>query len=107
MPTITISKRVMNIIVAVVAVFTLAGAIWGFDERYISAAELKQSNKQIHLRMDEAEYRGLTESYYRTKDLIRTNPNSSDLKEQLEQIRTERIKVKENIDKAIRSTNGD
>ena len=82
-------------------ILTLITGIWLVDDRYVSAKDLKQVKEQIFLRMDINEYRELTKQYYELRKLVRENPNSVELKEQLEEVKKERAELKKKIDDKV------
>ena len=94
----------MKIIVAVVAIVSLIAAAWAWDEKYISADELKDQMKQergrVNLKIDMYEHRQLIQEVYRIKGLLRENPGSQDLKDQLEETKKERDDIRNRIDQA-------
>jgi len=57
--------------------------------------------QQIYLRIDTYEYRELTKQYYELKKLVRENPDSEELVEQLEEVKLERAELKERIDNML------
>jgi len=93
-------KKIFGTIVLVISLIT---GVWLIDDRYISASELTQAKNQIYLKMDTAEYRYLTEQYYKFKELLKKDPNDTDLKQQFEEIKKEREEVKRKIDKLLRN----
>tara|TARA_Y100000296_G_scaffold37328_2_gene43265 strand:+ start:2586 stop:2873 length:288 start_codon:yes stop_codon:yes gene_type:complete len=82
-------------------ILTFITGIWLVDDRYVSAKDLKQVKEQIFLRMDINEYRELTKQYYELRKLVRENPNSVELKEQLEEVKKERAELKKKIDDKV------
>ena len=82
-------------------ILTFITGIWLVDDRYVSAKDLKQVKEQIFLRMDINEYRELTKQYYERRKLVRENPNSVELKEQLEEVKKERAELKKKIDDKV------
>lgn len=98
------NKKVLSIIGTVVLVISLLSGVWLVDDRYISAAELGKAAKQIHLRLDETEYRYLTEQYFRLKLLEAQSPApvSEEIKKQVEEVEKQRKEVKEKIDATLR-----
>jgi len=67
----------------------------------VDAKEQQTMKQQIYLRIDTYEYRELTKQYYELKKLVRENPDSEELVEQLEEVKLERAELKERIDNML------
>lgn len=79
-------------------ILTFIFGIWFADDRYISAKELNQEKKQIYIKMNMSDYRALTKQYYEYRKLIKENMDDSTLRDEFNDIKKERIKLKEKID---------
>jgi len=90
--------RLLRTLGSVVLIITFITGIWFIDDRYIDAKELNNQKEQINLRIDTYEYRELTKQYYELKKLVRENPDSQELKEQLKEVEKERAELKKRID---------
>ena len=82
-------------------VITFITGVWLIDDRYVDAKEQQTMKQQIYLRIDTYEYRELTKQYYELKKLVRENPDSEELLEQLEEVKLERAELKERIDNML------
>jgi len=82
-------------------VITFITGVWLIDDRYVDAKEQQTMKQQIYLRIDTYEYRELTKQYYELKKLLRENPDSEELVEQLEEVKLERAELKERIDNML------
>jgi|TARA_B100001079_G_scaffold268619_1_gene279353 ubiquinone/menaquinone biosynthesis C-methylase UbiE len=82
-------------------VITFITGVWLIDDRYVDAKEQQTMKQQIYLRIDTYEYRELTKQYYELKKLVRENPDSEELVEQLEEVKLERAELKERIDNML------
>ena len=82
-------------------VITFITGVWLIDDRYVDAKEQQTMKQQIYLRIDTYEYRELTKQYYELKKLVRDNPDSEELVEQLEEVKLERAELKERIDNML------
>ncbi len=90
--------RLLKTLGSAALIITFITGIWFIDDRYVDAKELKSQKEQIYLRIDTYEYRELTKQYYELKKLIRENPESIELKEQLKEVEKERAELKKRID---------
>ncbi len=90
--------RIFRTLGSIALIITFITSIWFIDDRYVDAKELKTQKEQINLRIDTYEYRELTKQYYELKKLVRENPESIELKEQLKEIEKERTELKKRID---------
>jgi len=90
--------RIFRTLGSIALIITFITGIWFIDDRYVDAKELKTQKEQINLRIDTYEYRELTKQYYELKKLVRENPESIELKEQLKEIEKERTELKKRID---------
>ena len=90
--------KILRILTSIVLIITFITGIWFIDDRYVDAKELKSQKEQINLRIDTYEYRELTKQYYELKKLVRENPESIELKEQLKEVEKERAELKKRID---------
>ena len=90
--------KILRILTSIVLIITFITGIWFIDDRYVDAKELKSQKEQINLRIDTYEYRELTKQYYELKKLVRENPDSQELKEQLKEVEKERAELKKRID---------
>ena len=90
--------RILRTLTSIVLIITFITGIWFIDDRYVDAKELKSQKEQIYLRIDTYEYRELTKQYYELKKLVRENPESIELKEQLREVEKERAELKKSID---------
>ncbi len=88
--------KILKTLGSAVLIITFITGIWFIDDRYVDAKEIKDIKEQINLRIDTYEYRELTKQYYELKKLVRENPESIELKEQLKEVekRTSRVKKK-------------
>ena len=93
--------RILRTLTSIVLIITFITGIWFIDDRYVDAKELKSQKEQIYLRIDTYEYRELTKQYYELKKLIRENPESIELKEQLKEVEKEREELKKKIDSKL------
>jgi len=82
-------------------ILTLITGIWFIDDRYVDAKDLNNLKEQINLRIDTYEYRELTKQYYELKKLIRENPDSEELKDQLKEVEEERKEIRKRIDNKL------
>ena len=82
-------------------ILTLITGIWFIDDRYLDAKDLNNLKEQINLRIDTYEYRELTKQYYELKKLIRENPDSEELKDQLKEVEEERKDIRKRIDNKL------
>ena len=89
---------ILRILGGTALILTLITGIWFVDDRYVNAKDLNNLKEQIYLRIDTNEYRELTKQYYELKKLVRENPDSEELKEQLKEIKKEREELKKRID---------
>ncbi len=80
---------ILRILGSAALILTLITGIWFVDDRYVNAKDLNNLKEQIYLRIDTNEYRELTKQYYELKKLVRENPDSEELKEQLIEIKKE------------------
>jgi hypothetical protein len=116
--------NIWTIIKNIGIVGSLIVGVWLVDDRFTSATELKQSEKNvymvveqsekninlcmeknkrdIYMKMDVNEYRILTKEYYKYKELCNRNPNDAGLRRQLQAIEKERKAVKDRIDRSLR-----
>ena len=90
--------RILRILGSAALIITFITGIWFIDDRYVDAKEVQSIKEQIYLRIDTNEYRELTKQYYELKKLVRENPDSEELKEQLKEIKKEREELKKRID---------
>jgi len=90
--------RILRILGSAALIITFITGIWFIDDRYVDAKEVQSLKEQIYLRIDTNEYRELTKQYYELKKLVRENPDSEELKEQLKEIKKEREELKKRID---------
>ena len=117
--------NIWTIIKSIGIVISLVAGIWLVDDRYTSATELKQFEKNtimvveqsekninlcmeknkrdIYMKMDVNEYRILTKEYYKYKELCNKNPGDMGLRRTLQAIERERKTVKDRIDKSLRN----
>ncbi len=93
--------KVMKALGSAALVITFITGVWLIDDRYVDAKEQQTMKQQIYLRIDTYEYRELTKQYYELKKLVRENPNSEELVEQLEEVKLERAELKERIDNML------
>ena len=94
-------KKIMKILKTLASaglILTFITGIWFIDDRYVDAKDLNNLKDQINLRIDTYEYRELTKQYYELKKLVRENPDSQELKEQLKEVEKERADLKKRID---------
>ena len=90
--------RILRTLGSAALIITFITGIWFIDDKYIDAKELNNQKEQINLRIDTYEYRELTKQYYELKKLVRENPESIELKEQLKEVEKERAELKKKID---------
>jgi nicotinic acid phosphoribosyltransferase len=90
--------RIFRTLGSVALIITFITGIWFIDDRYVDAKEVQSIKEQIYLRIDTNEYRELTKQYYELKKLVRENPDSEELKEQLKEVEKERAELKKRID---------
>ena len=90
--------RIFRTLGSVALIITFITGIWFIDDRYVDAKEVQSIKEQIYLRIDTNEYRELTKQYYELKKLVRENPESIELKEQLKEVEKERAELKKKID---------
>ena len=90
--------RIFRTLGSVALIITFITGIWFIDDRYVDAKEVQSIKEQIYLRIDTYEYRELTKQYYELKKLVRENPESIELKEQLREVEKERAELKKSID---------
>jgi hypothetical protein len=90
--------RIFRTLGSVALIITFITGIWFIDDRYVDAKEVQSIKEQIYLRIDTYEYRELTKQYYELKKLVRENPDSEELKEQLKEVEEERAELKKKID---------
>ena len=90
--------RIFRTLGSVALIITFITGIWFIDDRYVDAKEVQSIKEQIYLRIDTNEYRELTKQYYELKKLVRENPESIELKEQLREVEKERAELKKRID---------
>ena len=90
--------RIFRTLGSVALIITFITGIWFIDDRYVDAKEVQSIKEQIYLRIDTNEYRELTKQYYELKKLVRENPDSEELKEQLKEVEEERAELKKKID---------
>ena len=90
--------RIFRTLGSVALIITFITGIWFIDDRYVDAKEVQSIKEQIYLRIDTNEYRELTKQYYELKKLVRENPESIELKEQLREVEKERVELKKSID---------
>ena len=93
--------RILRTLTSIVLIITFITSIWFIDDRYVDAKEVQSIKEQIYLRIDTNEYRELTKQYYELKKLIRENPESIELKEQLKEVEKERAELKKKIDSKL------
>ncbi|MDP7366811.1 MAG: hypothetical protein QGH83_06090 [Candidatus Pacebacteria bacterium] len=93
--------KVMKALGSAALVITFITGVWLIDDRYVDAKEQQTMKQQIYLRIDTYEYRELTKQYYELKKLVRENPDSEELVEQLEEVKLERAELKERIDNML------
>ena len=90
--------RLLRTLGSAALIITFITGIWFIDDRYVDAKEVQSIKEQIYLRIDTNEYRELTKQYYELKKLVRENPESIELKEQLREVEKERVELKKSID---------
>jgi len=90
--------RILRILGSTALIITFITGVWFIDDRYVDAKEVQSIKEQIYLRIDTNEYRELTKQYYELKKLVRENPESIELKEQLREVEKERAELKKSID---------
>ena len=93
--------RIFRTLGSVALIITFITGIWFIDDRYVDAKEVQSIKEQIYLRIDTNEYRELTKQYYELKKLVRENPDSEELKEQLKEVEKERTELKKKIDSKL------
>ena len=93
--------KVMKALGSAALVITFITGVWLIDDRYVDAKEQQTMKQQIYIRIDTYEYRELTKQYYELKKLVRENPDSEELVEQLEEVKLERAELKERIDNML------
>jgi hypothetical protein len=93
-----LSIRILKTLASAGLILTFITGIWFIDDRYVDAKDLNNLKDQINLRIDTYEYRELTKQYYELKKLVRENPDSQELKEQLKEVEKERADLKKRID---------
>jgi len=96
---------IKKIIGSIILMISLISGVWLIEDRYVNASEMCEIKTKIYLRMDTQEFRELTKEYYQYKKLVNENPNDMELREQLNDIKKEKEKVKERIDNTL--INGD
>lgn len=92
---------ILRILGSAALILTLITGIWFVDDRYVNAKDLNNLKEQINLRIDTYEYRELTKQYYELKKLIRENPDSEELKDQLKEVEEERKEIRKRIDNKL------
>ena len=90
--------RILRTLGSAALIITFITGVWFIDDRYVDAKEVQSIKEQIYLRIDTNEYRELTKQYYELKKLVRENPESIELKEQLREVEKERAELKKSID---------
>ena len=90
--------KILKTLGSAALIITFITGIWFIDDRYVDAEEAQTLKQQINLRIDTYEYRELTKQYYELKKLVRENPESIELKEQLKEVEKERADLKKRID---------
>ncbi len=90
--------RIFRTLGSIALIITFITGVWFIDDRYVDAKEVQSIKEQIYLRIDTNEYRELTKQYYELKKLVRENPDSQELKEQLREVEKERAELKKRID---------
>ena len=90
--------RILRTLGSAALIITFITGVWFIDDRYVDAKEVQSIKEQIYLRIDTNEYRELTKQYYELKKLVRENPESIELKEQLKEVEKERAELKKKID---------
>ena len=90
--------RIFRTLGSIALIITFITGVWFIDDRYVDAKEVQSIKEQIYLRIDTNEYRELTKQYYELKKLVRENPESIELKEQLKEVEKERAELKKKID---------
>ena len=93
--------RIFRTLGSVALIITFITGIWFIDDRYVDAKEVQSIKEQIYLRIDTNEYRELTKQYYELKKLVRENPDSQELKDQLREVEKERAELKKKIDSKL------
>jgi hypothetical protein len=93
--------RILKTLASAGLILTFITGIWFIDDRYVDAKDLNNLKEQIYLRMDITEYRELTKQYYELKKLVRENPDSQELKDQLKEVEKERTELKKKIDAKV------
>ena len=93
--------RIFRTLGSIALIITFITGVWFIDDRYVDAKEVQSIKEQIYLRIDTNEYRELTKQYYELKKLIRENPESIELKEQLKEVEKERAELKKKIDSKL------
>ena len=93
--------RILRTLGSAALIITFITGVWFIDDRYVDAKEVQSIKEQIYLRIDTNEYRELTKQYYELKKLVRENPESIELKEQLKEVEKERAELKKKIDSKL------
>jgi len=93
--------RILKTLASAGLILTFITGIWFIDDRYVDAKDLNNLKEQIYLRMDITEYRELTKQYYELKKLVRENPDSQELKDQLKEVEKERTELKKKINAKV------
>jgi|TARA_Y100000034_G_C6539277_1_gene232578 hypothetical protein len=93
-----LSIKVLKTLASAGLILTFITGVWFIDDRYVNAKDLNNLKDQINLRIDTYEYRELTKQYYELKKLIRENPDSQELRDQLKEVEKERAELKKRID---------
>ena len=93
--------KILKTLASAGLILTFITGIWFIDDRYVDAKDLNNLKEQIYLRMDITEYRELTKQYYELKKLVRENPDSQELKDQLKEVEKERTELKKKIDAKV------
>ena len=93
--------KILKTLASAGLILTFITGVWFIDDRYVDAKDLNNLKEQIYLRMDITEYRELTKQYYELKKLVRENPDSQELKDQLKEVEKERTELKKKIDAKV------
>ena len=93
--------KILKTLGSAALIITFITGIWFIDDRYVDAKDLNNLKEQINLRIDTYEYRELTKQYYELKKLIRENPDSEELKDQLKEVEEERKEIRKRIDNKL------
>lgn len=80
-------------------ILTFMFGIFIIDVCYISAEELNQEKKKIYLKMNISEYQ--TKQYYECEKIMKENLIDKKLKEEFDEIKSERSKLKEKINSLL------